>query len=106
MLLKEYLIFGSEDVTYTPVNGAAVTVDGISVATGYDKDFGGIKGTGGDGYFSVADNSFVAGESHRVNIVYGALSTAASQNVNVSQQYILDAYDIISVSNATKSEKR
>ena len=104
VLLKEYPIFGSEDVTYTPVNGAAVTVDGISVATGYDKDFGGIKGTGGDGYFSVADNSFVAGESHRVNIVYGALSTAASQNVNVSQQYILDAYDIISVSNATRAK--
>ncbi len=104
VLLKEYPIFGSEDVTYTPINGAAVTVDGISVATGYDENYGGINGTGGDGYFSVSDRSFVSGESHRVNIVYGALSAAASQNVNVTQQYILDAYDTISVSSAARAK--
>lgn len=104
VLLRDYPIFGDKKVTETPINGVAVTVDGISVSTENNEDYGGIDGKGGDGYFSVEDKTFISGEAHRVNIVYGSLSTAASQNVNVSQKYTLDAYDVISVSNASKAK--
>ncbi|MBR0366409.1 MAG: S-layer homology domain-containing protein, partial [Clostridia bacterium] len=71
--------------------------------TAYNEYFGGMKGDGGDGYFEIYDKTFIAGEAHRINIVYGPLSLAAVHNVNVSQTYILDAYDTISVNSATRT---
>ncbi len=58
-------------------------MDGISVATGYDKDFGGIKERAATDISPVADNSFVAGESHRVNIDFTVRSLQLRKVKNV-----------------------
>ncbi len=104
VLLKEYPIFGNDNIVYTPLNNAAVTVNGISVTTDENPQYGGIHGNGGDGYFSISDPSFITGEAHKVDIVYGALAATAVQSVNVPQQHILDSYDAISVSSATRAK--
>ncbi len=104
VLIKEYPIFGNDNIVYTPLNNAAVTVNGISVATEENPQYGGIDGTGGDGYFSISDPSFITGEAYKVDIVYGALAATAVQSVNVPQQHILDSYDAISVSSATRAK--
>ena len=103
VLLQDYPVFGVNEKTLKPVNGATVTVDDKSVVTDYDEKFGGMQGIGGDGYFEIYDKTFVAGEAHRINIVYGPLSLAAVHNVNVAQTYVLDAYDIISVNSASRT---
>lgn len=101
--LKDYPIFGTRKETVTPINGATVSVDDKTMVTAYNERFGGLKGTGGDGYFEVYDNTFVAGEAHRISVVYGPLSLAAVHNINVAQTYILDAYDTISVESASRT---
>ena len=99
--LRDYPVFGTKKETITPINGAAVTVDGISVATSHDPQYGGLEGEGGDGYFEIRDNTFIVGDTHRVNVVYGPLSMAAVQAVNADYLQILDAYDTISIRSAT-----
>ncbi|MBQ3427241.1 MAG: S-layer homology domain-containing protein [Clostridia bacterium] len=101
--LKDYPIFGNLAATIKPINDATVSVDDKSVSTEYNEYFGGMKGDGGDGYFEIYDKTFIAGEAHRINIVYGPLTLAAVHNVNVSQTYILDAYDTISVNSASRT---
>ncbi|MBQ1536891.1 MAG: hypothetical protein IIZ73_01065, partial [Ruminococcus sp.] len=103
VMLQDYPIFGTHEKVLKPINDATVTVDDKTVTTEYNERFGGMQGTGGDGYFEIYDKTFVAGEAHRINIVYGPLSLAAVHNVNVSQTYVLDAYDTISVNTASRT---
>ena len=102
--LKDHPVFSmgkANETTITPLNGATVTVDGLTAVTTNNAAHGGMDGRGGDGYFEINDKSFVAGESHRLTVTNKSLSTAAAHNVNISQTYILDAYDTISIGNAT-----
>ena len=101
VFLKDHPVFGNRASVLKPLNDAGITIDGKSAASHYDEDFGGQEGKGGDGYFEIYDNSFVAGEAHRVSVVYGPLSVAGVSNVNVASDYILDAYDTINIDSAS-----
>lgn len=97
--LKTKPVFGDKETTVA-VNGAQVSVSGKTVGTSTDAQFGGIKESGGDGYFSISDKEFAAGENVTVNVSYNNVRLTATQAVNAAALYTLDAYDTIRVSSA------
>lgn len=100
VMIDDKPIFG-KSITSTPVNGAQVSVAGLTTATKTDEKFGGIEQNGGDGYFSLSSRDFVAGENQTINISYNNLYLTATQAVNAAGLYHLDAYDTIGVNGAT-----
>lgn len=97
--VKDKTIFGNKTKTVA-VNGAQVSVSGKTVGTKTDDKYGGIDGKGGDGYFSISDRDFVAGENKTINISYNNVTLTATQAVNAAGIYELDAYDGIGVCQA------
>ncbi len=97
--LRDKPVFGTKE-TVTAVNGAQVSVAGLTTVSKYDEQFGGVKQNGGDGYFSIGSKDFVAGENQTVNISYNNLHLTATQAVNAAGIYELDAYDTIGVNGA------
>lgn len=68
--LKDKPVFGSKE-TKKAINGVQVSVAGQTGVTKADREFGGIDGNGGDGYFYFTDRDFVSGENQTVSFVYG-----------------------------------
>lgn len=97
--LKDKPVFGSKE-TKKAINGVQVSVAGQTGVTKADREFGGIDGNGGDGYFYFTDRDFVSGENQTVSFVYGNVTMSASQAVNAANTYVLDAYDTIGISAA------
>lgn len=97
--IQDKPIFGNK-VTQEPVNGAQISVAGMTTTTAADDKFGGMDGTGGDGYFSLLSRDFVAGENQTINIAYNNVYLTATQAVNAAGIYVLDAYDTIGVNSA------
>lgn len=97
--LRDKPVFGTKQ-TVKAVNGAQISVAGLTTASKTDDKFGGVEGTGGDGYFSVGSKDFVAGENQTVNITYNNLYLTATQAVNAAAIYELDAYDTIGINGA------
>lgn len=97
--LRDKPIFGNK-TTLTAINGAQISVAGMTTVSKTDKYFGGVKENGGDGYFSLSSREFVSGENQTVNITYDNIHLTASQAVNAAGLYELDAYDTIGVSQA------
>ncbi len=97
--LRDKPVFGSKE-TVTAINGAQISVAGKTTVSRYDKEFGGVKENGGDGYFSIGSQDFMAGENQTVNISYNNLYLTATQAVNAAGIYELDAYDTIGVNGA------
>ena len=94
VFLKDKPVFGSsKDETVKEINGVQVSVAGKTAFTKTDSDFG-------EGYFCFTDKDFVSGENQTVSLSYGNVTMAASQAVNASSEYILNAYDTIGVSAA------
>lgn len=99
VILKDKPVFGDKE-TRTPVNGAQISVAGMTTVSKEDKDFGGLDQKGGDGYFALSSRDFVAGENQTVNITYNNVHLSAGQTVNAAKLYELDAYDTIGVDQA------
>lgn len=97
--LRDKPIFGNQ-TTLTAINGAQISVAGMTTVSKADAYFGGVNENGGDGYFSLSSRDFVSGENQTVNITYDNIRLTASQAVNAAGLYELDAYDTIGVSQA------
>lgn len=97
--LRDKPVFGTKQAVKA-VNGAQISVAGQTTVSKTDDRFGGVKGTGGDGYFSIGSKDFVAGENQTVNISYNNLHLTATQAVNAAGIYELDAYDTIGINGA------
>lgn len=97
--IQDKPIFGDK-VTETAVNGAQISVAGMTTTTNTDDKFGGVDGQGGDGYFSLSSREFVAGENQTLNIAYNNVFLSATQAVNAAGFYVLDSYDTIGVNAA------
>lgn len=97
--LRDKPIFGNQ-TTLTAINGAQISVAGMTTVSKADAYFGGVNENGGDGYFSLSSREFVSGENQTVNITYNNIHLTASQAVNAAGIYELDAYDTIGVSQA------
>lgn len=99
VMVEEKPVFGGT-TTKKAVNGAQVSVAGMTTATKTDDKFGGVESNGGDGYFSISSRDFVAGENQTVNISYNNLFLSATQAVNAAGLYVLDAYDTFGINSA------
>lgn len=99
VVLRDKPVFGNKE-TEKAINGAQVSVAGMTTATVTDDKFGGSEGKGGDGYFSLSSREFVAGENQTINIAYNNIYLTATQAVNAAGKYVLDSYDTIAVNDA------
>lgn len=97
--LRDKPVFG-DTTTLTAINGAQISVAGMTTASKADEHFGGVDGKGGDGYFALSSREFVSGENQTVNITYNNIHISSSQAVNAAGIYELDAYDTIGISQA------